>query len=381
MISIIPKDLLTLPKLNELEICVFGPGYGESVVLHIPRVGWGVIDSCVARIEETIAVLPFEYLSELLTPQYPKLAFVILTHPHEDHYKGLEKLLKDYPGGIERVCRYAGDGIRELKTYITRQRKASRDVLPGLSEVFRAMETATESGAQLRRLNEMTIVFEKERVEVEGYGTTDIRMIALSPSAESIQKYVEILLQAVPLIGKPVKPLKDKYHNLISVALHLKIGALQVVIGSDLEKGSDCKTGWDCVVHNRDCPDLWGNLVKISHHGSEDGFNSLAWKAHTSKGKPIAILTPFCRGNVILPKDGNLENFRELCQKVGITGAVKFNENLHKYYPRRVVMSATQKTRSFKVIEPIKKAGFIRTRLSLDGTIIECIAENPAKWV
>ena len=100
--NVFDKKYLNPPKQDQIEICVFGPGYGESIVLHIPQIGWGIIDSCTAKINKSTIVLPLQYLLELLAPySYPKLSFILLTHPHEDHYKGLNNIITKYPGGIE----------------------------------------------------------------------------------------------------------------------------------------------------------------------------------------------------------------------------------------------------------------------------------------
>lgn len=375
------EKLLTLPSKNELEISLFGPGYGESIVLHIPKVGWGIIDSCTTRIGRNHVIPPLEYLLHLLSPQYPKLAFVVLTHPHEDHYKGLDRVIKDYPGGTQRVCWYAGDGIRELKRYIVQQKVALRNVLPGFVEVLKSMEETVRSGAQWRRLGEMTVVFDLDDVEIEEYGNTDIRMIALSPSAASIKKYVEKLFEIFPKPGEPVLPMKDETHNLISVALFLKLGNLQIILGSDVESNSSKSTGWSGIICNRDCPELWANLVKVAHHGSENGFSPLAWQKHCDKLKPLAIMTPFCKGSILLPKREDTEKLRKVSQKLGITGSIRFMTKLYDYYPRDVVRGITNQTRSFRVVKLSEKIGFIRVRFLPDGSVTQCLAEPPASWV
>jgi len=378
---IFPDRLLTPPHANELEICIFGPGYGESVVLHIPAVGWGIIDSCTAKVAEGEVVLPLEYLTTLLAPQFPKLAFVILTHPHEDHYKGLDRILQKYPGGTERVCRYDGDGIRELKMYIATQRTGLRDVLPGFAKVLEVMKEAAAKGAQFRRLLEMTSVFNFEKVTVEEYGTTDISMIALSPSALSVEKYIEMLFSAIPKTGEVVLPMRDEAHNLISVALLLKLGDLQVIFGSDLESGSTDSIGWKGVIYNKDCPDLRANLVKVAHHGSESGHNSLAWKQHCDKTKPIAVITPFSHGGRPLPEDQVVATLRKVTDRVGITSRLKLAK-LSRYYSRATVMAYSKQARHIRgVLEESGRIGFIRVRLLLNGTIAECLAEPPAYWV
>jgi hypothetical protein len=375
---LLPKHLLYPPNENELEITVFGPGYGESIVLHVPGIGWGVIDSCEVRKHPT--PLALHYLLNLLSPPYPKLAFVLLTHPHEDHYKGLDKIIREYPGGVERICRYEGDGVRELKRYLVQQRVAGNYVSPGLVNVFKTIGEAEKAGVNFRRLGEMTLVFDLKNVPIEGYGTANICLMALSPSAASCQKYVDTLFKAFPQRGKPVQPVPDEAHNLISVALLLKIGEIQVIFGSDVETGLKNNTGWNGIIFNRDCPELWTNLIKVSHHGSEDGFNPLAWQNHGKRMKPIAIITPFCHGSTLLPKKKDIENIKRVSNKVGITSSIQFGKDLYKYYPRDVVRNLSTHARSLKVIEYPEKIGFIRVRYLLDGTVKECHAELPATW-
>lgn len=379
--SFFPQKLLFPPKNNEVEITTFGPGYGESIVLHVPGIGWGIVDSCVVKMGGTSTVPPLAYLLDILSTPFPKLAFVLVTHPHEDHYRGLEQILNKYPGGVERVCWYDSDGIRELKIYLTQQRVGGNYILPGLVNVFKAMDEAVNSGAQLRRLGEMSLVLNSRNIAIHGYGTTDICLIALSPSAVSIKKYVEMLFNAFPQKGKPIFPLDDEAHNLISVALLLKLGDLQVILGSDVESGLQDNTGWQGIISNKDCPELWANFVKVSHHGSENGFNSVAWEKHCSrKLKPIAITTPFYKGNVILPQKGDTEKLKEVSYKFGLTSSIKLEKNLHRYYSRDVVEHLTRQIRSIRVIKPPERIGFIRVRFLLNGQITECHAEPPANW-
>ncbi|KJU81704.1 hypothetical protein MBAV_006106, partial [Candidatus Magnetobacterium bavaricum] len=52
-----PLDCLTPPKDNELEVTVFGTGYGESIVMHVPGIGWGVIDSCTMETDKNLKIV------------------------------------------------------------------------------------------------------------------------------------------------------------------------------------------------------------------------------------------------------------------------------------------------------------------------------------
>jgi beta-lactamase superfamily II metal-dependent hydrolase len=70
---------------GRLYIFVFGPGYGESVAVRVPPDEWLVIDSC--RIEKQAAAL------HVLRRYGGKLALLLLTHRHMDHYRGFVDLI------------------------------------------------------------------------------------------------------------------------------------------------------------------------------------------------------------------------------------------------------------------------------------------------
>jgi hypothetical protein len=376
------KDSLVPPNNDELEITVFGPRYGESVVLHIPEIGWGVIDSCVSRINGVHVVPALEYLNCILSDPYPKLAFVILTHPHEDHYKGIDDILNKYNGGVERVCRYHGVGTRELMRYIVDRQEACKNDLPGLISVFRAMKDAAipNGKATPRRLSEMTVVFEKKGASIEKFGKTDIRMVALSPSSDSDDRYASSLARFRVKPGEPVRFVGDEQHNLISTALLLSVGDMQAVFGADLQNEQQKGSGWDAVLAHADMPGLSACFVKVSHHGSENGYNEEAWKQHCERQKPLAVITPFVKGSVQLPREGDVQRVRRVAEKVGITGDPKNTEDLHKYYPRDVARRVLQDVRSARVFEPLSGLGFLRARFHVDGTIVETHAQAPGRW-
>jgi beta-lactamase superfamily II metal-dependent hydrolase len=376
-----PQKTLIPPKDNELEVTIFGPGYGESIVLHIPQIGWGIIDSCEYKTKNKSIVLPLEYLLNITTKPHPQLAFVILTHPHHDHCKGIDRILREYPGGTKRVCRYNGDGIREWQAYKTKKDTALKKVIQGLGYAFKSIDKAVESGAQFRRLGEMTTVF-NENVNLNGYNSTNVRMLALSPSAISIQKYTEMLQKAIPGVGQRISKMDDDGHNLVSVALLLEFGKLQMIFGSDVETGSNKNTGWSGIISNKDCPSLWANLVKVSHHGSENGHNDSAWKEFCKKGSPLSLVTPFRKGSVFLPKNSDVDRIKADSQKVGVTNYIDSDSNLKRYYSRNVTNCIENSVliKSMKIIKKATHPGIIRIRYLPDGTVTESLVKPPARW-
>ncbi|MBF0336280.1 MAG: hypothetical protein HQL05_00470 [Nitrospirae bacterium] len=360
-----------------MEVTVFGTGYGESIVMHVPGIGWGVIDSCIMETDNGSKIVPpLAYLTELQTPP-ENLSFMILTHPHEDHYMGFDVILKHYTGHISKVCLYAGKGVRELKKYTAKKTIAGAN-MDNLVKVFKAVDIIKNGGATLRYLSEMTSVFDKRNVLIKDYGSTDISMTALSPNAISIDLYTDKLFKAIPEPGLPVHELDDTLHNVISVALLLKIGELQIILGSDLETGTAVhKNGWIGVLSNRDIP-LWANFVKVSHHGSKNGFHEFAWDEHSSKKKPYAFICPFYYGSNRLPDGEEVGTINKYCESLGIVSAVQFDDQLNKHYKRDIIQVFKSCVRNIKVLNKSKTPGLLRIRFDLYGNITETRAVAPA---
>jgi beta-lactamase superfamily II metal-dependent hydrolase len=74
---------------------VFGPGYGESIAVRIPDGGWLVTDSLAGRGRWATFVPAAELLREL----NEKVSLLILTHPHDDHVGGFDRLVTDFANG------------------------------------------------------------------------------------------------------------------------------------------------------------------------------------------------------------------------------------------------------------------------------------------
>lgn len=76
-----------------LHLLVFGPDYGETVMVREPGGGWIVVDS-LARTVEGRRWIP---AVETLRARRERWGCVVLTHPHQDHAAGIAEVL-DEPG-------------------------------------------------------------------------------------------------------------------------------------------------------------------------------------------------------------------------------------------------------------------------------------------
>jgi glyoxylase-like metal-dependent hydrolase (beta-lactamase superfamily II) len=88
-------DLAGRLSTDRLHIIVFGPGYGESVAVHIPDGGWLICDS-LSRPHGSVDFIP---AAELLSNRQERAAALILTHPHDDHVGGFDRLVTRFADG------------------------------------------------------------------------------------------------------------------------------------------------------------------------------------------------------------------------------------------------------------------------------------------
>jgi hypothetical protein len=360
------------PSPETLEITVFGPGFGESIILHIPAVGWGVVDSCLLKRNEKAVNLPLNYLRAM---GVSSLAFVILSHPHQDHFEGLDEILESLPCSM--VGRYGGDSVRELQKYwIYSDVDSTESISDSLARVFVAFEKATDNGATYKRLNEMSILYDLDTTV--GGRNCLVKLLSLSPSGLSQERYANILRSSLKM-GKPLEHLKRADHNLIASALWLQVNNTRVLLGSDVEKGVHPQTGWKGIVRIPGCPDLRVSAIKVAHHGSSGAHHQPAWNLH-KEGFPVALLTPYSLGAKQLPKHSDIQRIRENCSSTGITGGFTF-ESPQTRYGRSSIRQASMTLKNWNIRVPPSHAGVLRVRYDLQGNRVELLSIPPANWV
>ena len=79
-------------RIDQIEVNLFGPGFGECAVIHVGENNWIIIDSCVSGREHNPAALA--YLESEGVDASVAVRCVIASHWHDDHVKGLSKVVK-----------------------------------------------------------------------------------------------------------------------------------------------------------------------------------------------------------------------------------------------------------------------------------------------
>lgn len=376
------RRFLTTPNDNQVEITIFGNGNGESILTFIPGIGWGLIDCCRCNIEKEKVIPAFQYLAELYNSNLPNLNFVVITHPHIDHYSGIDHLLDNYPGNIDRLCRYAAEGIPEFKTYISQHSVATniQPTVPKIKTMLDAFQRRKKKGSKIYYLNDAAYICNKLNECIPGYGTTSIQLRSLSPSSESVDIYKQLLFTNLAANGDVFKPLPAYDHNIVSVALLLSIGDLQILFSGDVVNREDNpRTGWNGIVNDESVPSLAVDVIKVAHHGSAGAHSDAAWAEHTSKRKPFCLVAPYDRHN--LPEHDQVAKLSLLSSQIGFSSQPKIYKNLTKFYSKEVALSISSFLNTPKLHAQLNKIGAARLRISLDGTHQQTDSHGSGLWV
>lgn len=363
------KGKIGFSKLSKIEddavnVIVFGPGFGESIALYVPHLGWGVIDSCTYK-KSNISLNPA--LEFLKTQNVSSLAFIVLTHPHRDHFQGLSQIIDHFLGRIKRICYYSGEGMREYRLFLAKKHLLREPGLVELASIFKKFEQAKKAGAHILKISEKTEILRRAR-----YGSNEVEIIALSPSAESITRYIQRLHKAIPREdGDPTGELADADHNLLSSAIFCRVGDACLMLGSDLENGKTENMGWRGVMLNPDSLDLASQFVKVPHHGSENAFYEPVWGVFSINTAPVSVITPFERMLDPLPRAEVVEKISKLSSMTAITARTR-TARPEKIYSQRIVRNLYG-VKEWKYVVKPDQIGCVRVSLPPISGAVSCM--------
>lgn len=220
-----------------LGLHVINGGYGESIVLELPGSRWGVVDCYASKLGKPDLNPTLSFLRERSVQE---LEFLALTHPHADHYHGLKDILEHvrvkafwWFGGVSSadLARLV-NGLR-VEAFEAKDRRRQYSARY-LDRTFRTMiqqrKAGTLTGTQMADFKPLyPLPF--------GGAAEDIRIHALAPHTDTVQRYQEELhkcFQAEQLQAKP----PEMNQNQISAALLVEYGATRLILGGDVESES-----------------------------------------------------------------------------------------------------------------------------------------------
>lgn len=306
----------THPSPDELEVSLFGPGYGEAVVVHLGDGRWLIVDSCIDP--ETGVVPSLEYLKDIGVDLNECVEWIVATHWHDDHIRGLARCVERC--GSARFGFSHGFNHSEFFTLLYDATERSLLRSSGVSEFYNVMgvlDRRGEAGVPARYSKPTPL---KEDTRFRGPATgggVRSEAWALSPSTPLVVRTLSSVGDWLGLgggIGQPRTRVTEPGANEASVVVWVDVGGTQVLLGGDLEVQSAASgEGWLAILNSSDRPEGSAEVFKVAHHGSVNGDHVRIWEELLSPD-PVAIVAPFSNGRVVLPRESDIER---ICARAG----------------------------------------------------------------
>jgi hypothetical protein len=283
-------------KRKPFTVHVIGAGKGESIILQMPNGEWGVVDCYAPSIKnsETNQTLRFLRRNEV-----ESLQFLCLSHPHEDHFRGITHILTEYEGKIRQIWRFPARPLFKVVAHLQAESNekeghlVKKTSVAELAEFFRRVDGMRKSKSVAIRLVEGYKLIYSDTVISEGK-SIPLKIFALGPDGSLVDAYQALIENYFK--GKIERAeANSKRHNLISGVLLVKYGQTNVILGGDAERES-----WEQILNDSlrisEGMLIAADLVKISHHGSKRGIADSLWERLTELNQNrecYAVLTPF----------------------------------------------------------------------------------------
>ena len=313
------------PELNELEMSVFGPGYGECIVLHVGSGQWVIIDSCLDDRGEPVSI---SYLRSLGVAVEDAVRCVSASHWHDDHIRGLGRVVAACPSARFALSAafQKGEFLQFLQAYEDQPDRLDK----GGTELLRCLRQAREHGSRVRPLSEDKVVIDFPASALAHGKPVELR--ALSPSDGQFADFLRRIGKfAQEKERQPKTRIAEPSKNDLSVAMLLTIGDQAVLLGADLENSSDSSKGWQAVVNGRKGRGPLAHLYKVPHHGSQGAHNDEVWREMLAQ-RTWAVVTPWRRGGRSLPTDADKRRLSALAHRSYLTSSEL--RRVKRRYPR-----------------------------------------------
>jgi len=284
---------------------VFGPGVGECIVLHLGEGDWIIIDSCMSPVgEEPVAL---GYLRSIDVAPNASVRMIVATHWHDDHIQGLATLLSKCSNAqFVMSAALRPQQFFPLVLEVSTQNRLVKHN-SSASEFAEILDILESRAHGPYAVGPSMYAQDGSRIFRGGHaGTAEVW--ALSPSAATVTSALTNLAGQLLTHGE-CKRFKRFAPNDLSVAILVRAGSYDLLLGADLENTAAPEFGWKAVVSSAARPVTQAGAFKVAHHGSANADHDEVWSRMLVKD-PIAIVTPFAKLAEPLPQGTDVQRIK-----------------------------------------------------------------------
>ena len=313
------------PDDDEIEVSLFGPGYGECILVHIGNGKWIIVDSCIDEDSQPAALA---YLRSLGSKPSEVVCLIVATHWHDDHIRGMAELVEACRNAYF-CCASAFTRKEFLGALGALENRPATPAGSGVRELHRVFSLLAERSMNCTYALSNRVIFDHQ----------DCRVWSLSPSDRAYEAFLRQVGSLLPGGLEAKRRVPSLTPNEAAVVLLLRVSDTMILLGADLER-----KGWLEIVENNKQKDDKASVFKIPHHGSEDAHEEQVW-SEMLLTNPVAILTPWRRGGKELPK------------KTDVSRILSFSENAYVTTSRDSPSGNPPRGRSRAVERTIRESG------------------------
>ena len=310
------------PGPDEIEVSVWGAGYGEAIALHIGGGKWILVDSCIDPDSQLPASL--DYLKNLKFPVGEAVKLIVVTHWHDDHIRGISTALDECESSSLAISgAFQVDEFRKLVSLYSEPTIRNTSGLDEFSRVFQLLQKRKQ---RVTQFNSPKLAFAdkwlyRDEIRINSE-TIEARVCSLSPSDASVLKAQLAFARLLPKERERKKRVTSPRPNHASVVLWVELGNEIILLGADLENTSDSEIGWSAILSGSTVTSEKASVFKIPHHGSENAHHDDVW-VKLLWSEPIAIVTPFRPGRKFLPSAEDIKRITSLTSRAYTTAPAK----------------------------------------------------------
>ena len=290
------------PGRDEIEVTLLGPGYGESVLVHIGQGRWIIADSCISDAGEPQAL---DYLLSIGVDPADAVTLIVATHWHDDHIRGMAKLVDACPNA-EFSCASALRREEFLGAIHALNRRGAFAASSGVRELHTVFSSLAERGGSPH------------------FAIADRRLLAtggceiwsLSPHNTEFVRFLRSIGTLFPREGQTNFRVPDVSPNHVAVVLWVQVQDVAVLLGADLERA-----GWVQILDSPGRIQTGATAFKVPHHGAASAYEPRVWRELLDPN-PIAVLTPWRRGGHVLPSPRDVQCLLDETNNAFVTSTV-----------------------------------------------------------